>query len=500
MRGRLAVYEPRGELQLVVESMQRVGAGALYEQFLRLKARLEAAGPVRRGAQARHRRRGRGARRRHLHRGGRAARRADRAGAARAAGARGALPEPGAGRRCGRLAGGGAAAGGRRGARSTRCCWCAAAVRWRTCGPSTTRRWCVPSSASPIPVVCGVGHETDVTLADLAADLRAATPTAAAELAAPARAEALARLDALADRLQRRVHHWSDTQAQRLDALALRLGGPARALATQRQALATLGRSACAGACATAWPSAAQRPRAAGRAPGARHAAPARAAGPAAAGRDAAAGGAGPAARAGARLCVGGRCAGPAGRCRCSGVGSGARLDAVWADGSAPRRGAGRCGRRIRRRRRRHRRGRLRGRAQRAYNAPASTLPRRPSRRGRIERTLHGTHPARIALCAGRAGAALQQGNAGVPPRQASQRLRGQPEQPAEGHRVRIDGARGHRQEVLRRHLQQLRADLEPHLLLELHEARTAAASRPVRWPRRSTPSGAPTRPSAKPS
>jgi exodeoxyribonuclease VII large subunit len=95
-------------------------------------------------------------------------------------------------------------------------------------------------ASSPIPVICGVGHESDVTLADLAADLRAATPTAAAELAAPARAEALARLDALADRLQRRVHHWSDTQAQRLDALALRLGGPARALATQRQALSSL--------------------------------------------------------------------------------------------------------------------------------------------------------------------------------------------------------------------------------------------------------------------
>ncbi|MGL6110719.1 MAG: exodeoxyribonuclease VII large subunit, partial [Rubrivivax sp.] len=44
VRGRVVVYEPRGELQLVVESMRRLGAGALYEQFLRSKARLEAEG------------------------------------------------------------------------------------------------------------------------------------------------------------------------------------------------------------------------------------------------------------------------------------------------------------------------------------------------------------------------------------------------------------------------------------------------------------------------
>ena len=44
LRGRLAVYEPRGELQFVVEVMIRSGAGALYERFLKLKAKLEAEG------------------------------------------------------------------------------------------------------------------------------------------------------------------------------------------------------------------------------------------------------------------------------------------------------------------------------------------------------------------------------------------------------------------------------------------------------------------------
>ena len=52
LRGRLAVYEPRGELQFIVEAMQRGGAGALYERFLRLKARLEAEGLFDAGAQA----------------------------------------------------------------------------------------------------------------------------------------------------------------------------------------------------------------------------------------------------------------------------------------------------------------------------------------------------------------------------------------------------------------------------------------------------------------
>jgi exodeoxyribonuclease VII large subunit len=53
VRGRLDVYPARGELQLIVEAMQRDGLGSLYEQFLKLKARLEAQGlfdPARRRA------------------------------------------------------------------------------------------------------------------------------------------------------------------------------------------------------------------------------------------------------------------------------------------------------------------------------------------------------------------------------------------------------------------------------------------------------------------
>ena len=87
--------------------------------------------------------------------------------------------------------------------------------------------------ACPIPVVSGVGHETDVTIADFAADRRAPTPTAAAELASPPREALLARVGEAAGRLSRRFRRDLDTRAQLLDHLSRRLVHPGRRLEAQ---------------------------------------------------------------------------------------------------------------------------------------------------------------------------------------------------------------------------------------------------------------------------
>ena len=78
-------------------------------------------------------------------------------------------------------------------------------------------------SQSPIPIVSGVGHETDVTIADFVADLRAPTHTGAAELAAPRRDQMLQELDAIMQALLQRVNQRVEREAQTLDQLALRL-------------------------------------------------------------------------------------------------------------------------------------------------------------------------------------------------------------------------------------------------------------------------------------
>ncbi len=92
-------------------------------------------------------------------------------------------------------------------------------------------------AGSPIPVISAVGHETDVTLCDFAADVRAPTPTAAAEMAVPVRVELLASVRDLGLRAGRCARRYRDHAGERLTAVARHLPTPERLLAPQRQKL-----------------------------------------------------------------------------------------------------------------------------------------------------------------------------------------------------------------------------------------------------------------------
>lgn len=233
VRGRLDVYGPRGDLQLVVESMQMAGAGSLFEQFLRLKAQLEGEGLFD------------AARKRPLAtlpRGigivtspGAAALRDVVTALARRAPHVPLLLAPAP------VQGAGAAA---ELVRALQALYdqVAAGLPIDTIllvrgGGSIEDLWAFNDAAlartiarSPVPVVSGVGHESDFTIADFVADLRAPTPTAAAELAALAQDEGLAALRFLEGRLRDAVGRRLDREQQRLDHAVLRLGRPAARL------------------------------------------------------------------------------------------------------------------------------------------------------------------------------------------------------------------------------------------------------------------------------
>ncbi|WP_427773297.1 exodeoxyribonuclease VII large subunit [Comamonas thiooxydans] len=248
VRGRLGVYEQRGDLQLVVESMQRAGQGALFEQFLRLKARLESEGlfdPARKrplpplprgiglvtslGAAALH----------------------DVVTALRrrvphipvvivpalVQGPQAPQSLVQALSKLYRLAQEGNEASGDLRVESARQPVIDTILLVRG-GGSLEDLWAFNDEQlartivqSPVPLISGVGHETDFTIADFCADLRAPTPTAAAELAAQPREVWLGALALAQDRMDNAVQRVLDRQAQRLDIAAQRLGRPSEQLA-----------------------------------------------------------------------------------------------------------------------------------------------------------------------------------------------------------------------------------------------------------------------------
>ncbi|QEA14380.1 exodeoxyribonuclease VII large subunit [Comamonas flocculans] len=236
----LNVYEGRGDLQLVVQQLQPVGQGALFEQFLRLKARLQSQGLFD------------AARKRALVRMPRAIGLVTSPGAAALHDVASTLA-----RRAPHLPvvfapaqvqGEGAAASlctalsnlyllaqasQGKAAENTSNCPPLDAILLVRGGGSMEDLWAFNDEQlahtivqSPVPLVCGVGHETDFTIADFCADLRAPTPTAAAELVAPVRSEELAALALAEERLRGAVLGRLDGQHQRLDGAVARLGRP----------------------------------------------------------------------------------------------------------------------------------------------------------------------------------------------------------------------------------------------------------------------------------
>lgn len=241
--GKLDVYGARGDLQLIVESLKPAGQGALFEQFLKLKAQLEAEGLF---DEARKR------------------------------------PLPAQPRSIGIVTSLGAAAlrdvvtalkrrvphipvviypAAVQGTQAPAELCAALQTAYRRHadtgesevlllvrgGGSLEDLWSFNDpllvraiAQAPMPVVCGVGHETDFTLADFVADLRAPTPTAAAELCAPTKVQRAGELAYLAERLSDAAYSQIDQRGQRLDRLTQRLGRPSGRLHDSLRHLATL--------------------------------------------------------------------------------------------------------------------------------------------------------------------------------------------------------------------------------------------------------------------
>ncbi len=254
VRGKLGVYEQRGDLQLVVESMQKAGQGALFEQFLRLKAQLESEGlfdP---------------ARKREIPLAPRGIGVVTSLGAAALHDVVSALQ-----RRVPHIPVVISPASVQGAQAPAELCEALsklyllprhfkglqADLTDKTApidvillvrgGGSLEDLWAFNDERlartivqSPVPVISGVGHETDFSIADFCADLRAPTPTAAAELCAADRSTWLSAVSLMAQRLQSAAHDTLDSQAQRLDIAAGRIGRPSDVVGQQRLQLQRL--------------------------------------------------------------------------------------------------------------------------------------------------------------------------------------------------------------------------------------------------------------------
>ena len=235
----VSLYEPRGDFQLNVEALRQAGLGRLFEAFARLKARLEDEGLF-------------AAERKRLL--PRFPRRIGIVSSATAAAVRDVLvalrrraphidvilyPARVQGEKAATDVANAIAAAGRRGE-----CDLLLVVRG---GGSIEDLWAFNEEvvaraihASSLPIVCGIGHETDVTIADYVADLRAATPTAAAELATLGWQAANGDLGGFASALTRTMRYRVRVDQQRIDQLSLRLVHPAVRLNQARNRLALL--------------------------------------------------------------------------------------------------------------------------------------------------------------------------------------------------------------------------------------------------------------------
>ena len=247
LRGKLGVYEARGDLQLVVETMQRAGQGDLFAQFLKLKANLEAEGlfdPSRKRDIPAH---------------PRAIGVITSLGAAALHDVVSALQ-----RRVPHIPVIVAPASVQGiNAPSELLQSLKRLVSWQ--GPEAKASSNVPGqpmvidvilmvrgggsmedlwafndealvravASCPIPIISGVGHETDFTLTDFVADLRAPTPTAAAEMVAMEGAQLLADCQLLQNALSDALTTSLDRMSQRLDWIANRLGRPSSRLKDQ---------------------------------------------------------------------------------------------------------------------------------------------------------------------------------------------------------------------------------------------------------------------------